>query len=77
MATLAELERAVEQLPLAEQEELLRHVSTRVRQLRAGADAARLEQWMSRLDALRAAIGTGRTSLSAEHLLDELREERG
>jgi len=77
MTTLAEIEKAVERLPLEEQEQLLRHLGTRVRQQRRAADPTSREQWMTRLDGLRASIGTGLEALTTEQILAESREERG
>jgi hypothetical protein len=76
MSTLAEIESAAYRLPLAEQEELLRQLSKRLRTQRAAAGAASRESWMARLETLRDSIGTGRQTRSSEQILEELREER-
>lgn len=43
----------------------------------SAAGRARREQWLLRLDALRASVGTGRTGTTIEDILDDLRSDRG
>jgi hypothetical protein len=76
MSTLAEIESAVRRLPLAEQEQLLRHLGKQVRRHRTPTSSVGRAQWMSRLDQLRASIGSGAQTLSSEQILSESREER-
>jgi CHAD domain-containing protein len=76
MSTLAEIETAVDQLPLADQEELLHRLTVAVRRRRAAVSPAAMEQWMDRLDALRASIGSGRQTLTTGQIIAEGREER-
>jgi hypothetical protein len=76
MSTLSEIESAVDQLPLVEQEQLLRHLATRLRRQRGLAGLALREQWMNRLDELRASIDSGRQTVDSESILEESREER-
>lgn len=76
MSTLAEIESAASRLPVAEQEELLRQVTRRLRTQRAAAGPASRESWMVWLEALRDSIGTGRQTRSSEQILEELREEQ-
>ena len=80
MSSLVEIESAVDQLPLADKEELLRYLEAR---LRARGDEATSvsragvrEQWGQRLDALRASISTGQFTISAEDIISESRAER-
>lgn len=76
MSTLAEIESAVRRLSLAEQEQLLRHLGKQVRRQRTPTSPVERAQWMSRLDQLRASIGSGTHTLSTEQILAESREER-
>jgi hypothetical protein len=73
--SISEIESIVDQLPLAEQEELLRHLQASLRNHRSLGGPASREEWMHRLHALRDSIGTGATSLSGESILADLREE--
>ena len=75
MKTLSELETVVDCLPLAEQEELLRHLEARLRHQRSAGNSASREEWMRRLDALRAQIGAGAPRLTGEQIIAELRGE--
>ncbi len=75
MHTLSELETVVDRLPLAEQEELLRHLEQSLRRRRTAGGSGLRDAWMSRLDELRASIGSGTPGVSGEQILDELREE--
>lgn len=75
MSTLSELERVVDRLSVAEQEELLRHLEARLHRQRGATGSAPHDDWMRRLDALRASIGLGKSNLSGEQALAELREE--
>jgi hypothetical protein len=76
MSTLPEIETAIYRLPLSEQEKLLNHLLIRVRHERSAAAPALLEQWMGRLEALRASIGSGSVTIPSEQILAEAREER-
>ncbi len=76
MSTLSEIERAVDQLPLAEQEQLLRSLTSRVRPRPSVADPVKREQWVKQLRELRASIGTGGQESSSEQILEDLRAER-
>ena len=76
MSTLAEIESAVDRLPPEEQEELLQHLTATVRRRRGAAGPAVTEEWMKRLDALRASIGTGSRTLTSEQILEDAREGR-
>jgi hypothetical protein len=76
MSTLTEIETAVDRLPPAEQEELLHHLAATVRRRRGAAGPAVAEQWMKRLDALRASIGSGNQTLTTEQILADAREGR-
>jgi hypothetical protein len=75
MSTLTEIESAVDQLSREQQEVLLKHLSDKLSS-RKGMSSESVQQWMDRLDALRASIGTGRQSVSTDQILDESREER-
>ncbi len=72
--SLAELETVVESLSEAEQDELLRHLEAR-RQRRNVPKPPSAQEWMQRLDALRASLDTGRCTVSGEQIIDELRED--
>jgi len=75
MTTLTEIQAGIDRLPVAQQEELLRHLQARLRrQGRVITPAARRE-WMQRLSALRAATGSGTMTVSSEQILTELRED--
>jgi hypothetical protein len=74
MSTLTEIETVVERLPLAEQEELLRHLEAKLRRGSTTASASR-EDWMRRLQSLRASIGSGTSTLTGEQILVDLRED--
>ena len=80
MSSLVEIESAVDQLPLAEKEELLRYLEARLRV--CGGEATPVsptgtrEQWGRRLDALRASISTGQHTISADDIISESRAER-
>ena len=76
MNTLAEIASAAGQLPLAEQEELLRRLTKRFRAQRPAIGAMTRQEWMARLETLRDSVGTGRQSQNSEQVLEELREER-
>ena len=39
--------------------------------------ATNREQWLQRLDALRASVGTGKSGTTTEDILDDLRSDRG
>jgi hypothetical protein len=74
--SLTEIETAVGQLSIAEQEELLRHLHSKLGRRRNSPDQAAREEWMKRLDALRASIDTGKPSVSSsEEILTDLRGE--
>jgi hypothetical protein len=76
MRTLSELETVVDCLPLAEQEELLRHLEAKLRHQRnSAASPAAREEWMRRLDVLRAQISAGNPRLTSEQIISELRGE--
>jgi hypothetical protein len=75
MKTLAEVEAAVDELPPAEQEMLLRHLTTRVGRP-SPLKRPSLEQWMTRLDTLRTSIRTGNHRAPSEQILSEIRQER-
>ena len=74
MSTLAEIETAVDGLPLEEQEALLRRLALSVQRRRGTWTPGAAEQWMSRLDALRASIGSGTQTLTSEQIIAEGRE---
>jgi hypothetical protein len=76
MSTLAEIESAVDRLPPEQQEALLHHLAATVRRRRGAAGPAAAEQWMQRLDALRASIGSGTQAIASEEILEAAREER-
>jgi hypothetical protein len=73
MTTLAEIESAINLLAPAEQEALLLHLEARVRRHQSNSGAAEREQWMDRLDALRASIGSG--IHGSEQMISESRDE--
>jgi hypothetical protein len=77
MSTLSEIEAAVDRLPLAEQEQLLRHLDQKVHS-RKSTTGGSPEQWMRRLDEHRKSMGTNgsRSMRPTQQLLDELREDR-
>ena len=76
MTTLAEIEAAIHTLAPPEQERLLRDLERLVQGRRATPGPQAREQWMSRLENLRASIDTGGQKLSSEQILAEAREER-
>jgi hypothetical protein len=75
MSSLAEIESAVDRLSFEEQEALLRHLAMKVRRQNCGTKPA-AEEWMDRLDTLRASIDSGRRTLTTDQILAESREER-
>jgi hypothetical protein len=75
MSTLSELEGVVDRLSVAEQEELLRHLEARLHRHGAMPGRTPHDDWMRRLDSLRASIDSGSSNLSGERVLAELREE--
>ncbi|HZL35355.1 MAG TPA: hypothetical protein VFC78_08595 [Tepidisphaeraceae bacterium] len=76
METLAEIESAVDRLPLEQQQALLHHLGASVRRQCGGLPSSVREQWMNRLDELRRSIGSGKQALTTEQILAESREER-
>jgi hypothetical protein len=76
MCTLAEIEAAVDELPVDERQKSLQHLAQRLHAESPATDAAFRERWMARLDALRASIGTGGSAISGEQALTDAREER-
>lgn len=77
MSTLSEIEAAVDRLPLAQQEQLLRYLDRKVHN-RQPLEGGSREQWMNRLDQLRKTMGTNgsRSTRPTQQVLDELREDR-
>jgi len=75
MHSLTEIESVVDRLPVAEQEELLRHLEANLRNRRSESTSVPRAQWMGRLEALRNAIGNGVPRSSSEQILAELRED--
>jgi hypothetical protein len=73
--SLTELETVVDQLPLTEQEELLRHLEANLRAKRSKPSTLSREEWIKELDALRASLSTGKVNLTTEQILEELRED--
>jgi hypothetical protein len=76
MPTLTSVEEAVASLPLIEQEKLLRSLAQRLHKTSPGAKHETREEWLSRLDKLRASVGTGKIGPSTEEILDDLRADR-
>jgi hypothetical protein len=76
MSTLAEIATAIRRLPPGEQEELLRQLQEMVNRHRGKPGAEAREQWMDRLDDLRARLHSGSQRLTTEQILTESREER-
>ena len=76
MSTLTEIEIAVDSLPPEQQQELLRHLAATVRRRRSPSYPASVEQWMERLDRLRATISTGHQTMTTEQIFSDAREER-
>ena len=73
--SLTEIETAVNQLSVAEQEQLLRHLENTLRRNRDTGGPESREEWMRRLHSLRASMGTGKSTLSSERILEESRED--
>jgi hypothetical protein len=73
--SLTEIETAVQQLSMPEQEELLRHLEETLRRKRSASSPESREAWMHRLQTLRASVSTGTQSLSSEQILADLRED--
>jgi hypothetical protein len=82
MSTLAEIESAVDTLPLADQEKLYSHLARRIRRRSSGSAQASApertqREWVESLARLRASIGTGKTGgPTTEDILADLRSER-
>ena len=77
VSTLSEIEAAVDQLPHPEQEILLEHLvrKLRARRVSEGSRAQR-ERWLEKLDRLRNRSFTGKTGVSLQEILDDIRAER-
>ena len=76
MTTLAEIETAIHALAPPDQERLLRDLERLVQGRRTAPGPQAREQWMNRLENLRASIDAGGQKLSSEQILAESREER-
>jgi hypothetical protein len=77
VSTLSEIEAAVDQLPHPEQEILLEHLARKLgaRRVSEGSRAQR-ERWLEKLDRLRNRGFTGKTGVSLQEILDDIRAER-
>ena len=73
--SLTEIETAAERLSVPEQEELLRHLERLLRSKHRPDGAESRGDWMQRLNSLRAAIGSGTSTVSGAQILAELRED--
>ena len=82
MSTLAlEVDQAMKQLDAATASRLERLVRDALALVKPAAQTPAAQkahqEWLQRLDTLRATVGTGRQGTTTEAILDELREERG
>ena len=76
-STLSEIEAAVDQLPHPEQEILLEHLARKLRARRVSdGSRAQRERWLEKLDRLRNRGFTGKTGVSLQEILDDIRAER-
>jgi hypothetical protein len=73
--SLTEIETAVQQLSVAEQHELLRHLEESLRPRHRNLDRPARERWMQELAALRNAICTNAPALTIEQILAESRAD--
>ena len=71
---LQEIQTAIDLLPREDKESLLHHLEMSLHQ-QAASERSSAEQWMRRLDELRASIGTGSIKLTVEDILADSREE--
>ena len=76
MSTLTEIENAADQLPPEEQEKLLHHLTAALRRRKSVPSSSIAEDWMKRLDALRASVGSGQHTLASDQILTDSREGR-
>jgi hypothetical protein len=76
MNTLAEIAAAAERLPMNEQHELVKQLTSKSRVQPRVLSRAEREAWMAELAELAKRGSTGRHSISIEQILDESREER-
>ena len=76
MDTLTELEAAVDRLSLPEQEQMLRHLTAKVRRCQDdGYGSGPRADWMRRLAAFRASGGPPVPSVPGDRIVSELRGE--
>ena len=75
MSNLSEVETVVDRLTPAEQEQLLRRLETKLRRPQNADAWPSREDWMQRLDALRASIGSGTPASNSEQIFADLRED--
>jgi len=72
MSTLDQIEAAVEELPLSQQQKLLAHLQSKLASTAPGSGDR--EAWLRRLDELRSR--TKPAGASVQHVLDEVRVDR-
>ena len=78
MSTLPEIQAAVDKLPHPEPEILLEHLVRKlgVRPTITEGSRAQRERWLQKLDRLRNRGATGKTGVSLQEILDDIRGER-
>jgi hypothetical protein len=78
MSTLSEIEAAVDQLPHAEQEILLKHLTRKLNTHPPAMEGSRAQRelWLQKLDWLRNHGSTGKTGVPLQEILDDIRAER-
>ncbi len=76
MSTLTEIENAADRLPPEEQEKLPLHLSAALRRQKSVPGSSIAQDWMTRLDTLRASVGSGQHTLASDQILTDSREGR-
>lgn len=81
MTKLAEIESAVDALPRPDQETLLQYLTSRLAKnrsenMQSGSGIRQRQHWLEELRNLREHNVTGRTGVSLQQVMDDLRQER-